>query len=296
MTTCDTRRTTRLRWLWAILVEECHIGSVLIHEIDWRSRTGTTSIVLGEQEVWGEGYAMEATGLRSAYAFEALGLETLTTEGFAPNAGSRRGTVRQGCCGGMCTWKGRSTTCGWVSCNARSGRLRRTFAEGRQQAGGPDRRASGWARTPCVEGKVKRTVEQGKDKDVMAMRGILLDVDGMLVLSNDAQARDWVKAFKAHGHDVPFETVRPLIGMGGDKVVPEHAPGLSSEDGEGKEIADTRKELTMDTFGPTLTPAPGARAFAESAQQEGLTIVVASSSTAVELEMLLAVAWIDDLL
>ncbi len=128
------------------------------------------------------------------------------------------------------------------------------------------------------------------------MRGILLDVDGTLVLSNDAQARAWVEAFKAHGHDVPFETVRPLIGMGGDKVVPELAPGLSGEEGEGKEIADTRKKLMMDTFGPTLTPAPGSRAFVERAQQEGLTIVVASSATAVELEMLLAVARVDDLL
>jgi len=130
----------------------------------------------------------------------------------------------------------------------------------------------------------------------MAIRGILLDVDGTLVLSNDAQAQAWVEAFKAHDRDVPFDKVRPLIGMGGDKVVPELAPGLSGEDGEGKKIADTRKELMMTQFGPTLRPAPGSRAFVERAQQEGLTLVVASSATTEELETLLTVARVDDLL
>ncbi len=130
----------------------------------------------------------------------------------------------------------------------------------------------------------------------MAIRGILLDVDGTLVLSNDAQARAWVEAFKAHGRDVPIETVRPLIGMGGDKVVPELAPGLSGKEGAGKEIADTRKDLMMETFGPTLTPAPGSRAFVEHARRAGLTLVVASSASAAELETLLKVARVDDLL
>ncbi len=130
----------------------------------------------------------------------------------------------------------------------------------------------------------------------MAIRGMLLDVDRTLVLSNDAQARAWVEAFTAHGRDVPLETVRPLIGMGGDKVVPELAPGLNAEDGEGKEIADTRKEVMLETFGPTLQPAPGSRALVQRAQQEGLTIVVASSASSEELETLLTVARVDDLL
>ncbi len=130
----------------------------------------------------------------------------------------------------------------------------------------------------------------------MAIRGMLLDVDGTLVLSNDAQAQAWVEAFTAHGRDVPLEKVRPLIGMGGGKVVPELARGLNDKDGDGKEIADARKKLMLEKFGPTLQPAPGARAFVQRARQEGLMIVVASSASAQELEMLLTVARVDDLL
>lgn len=52
------------------------------------------------------------------------------------------------------------------------------------------------------------------------IRGVILDVDGTLVDSNDAHARAWVASFRDVGEDVPFETVRPLIGMGGDQLVP----------------------------------------------------------------------------
>jgi len=49
----------------------------------------------------------------------------------------------------------------------------------------------------------------------MAFKAVILDIDGTLVLSNDAHAQAWVEAFSTYGYDVPFEKVRPLIGMGG---------------------------------------------------------------------------------
>ena len=49
---------------------------------------------------------------------------------------------------------------------------------------------------------------------------VLLDIDGTLVDSNDAHARAWVDAFAEAGFAVPFERVRPLIGMGSEKLIP----------------------------------------------------------------------------
>ncbi|WP_219904405.1 hypothetical protein [Stenomitos frigidus] len=57
----------------------------------------------------------------------------------------------------------------------------------------------------------------------MTLKGVLLDVDGT-VLSNDAHAHAWVEAFAAYDHTVPYETVRSLIGMGGDQVIPMLVP------------------------------------------------------------------------
>jgi beta-phosphoglucomutase-like phosphatase (HAD superfamily) len=51
----------------------------------------------------------------------------------------------------------------------------------------------------------------------MTFSGVMLDIDGTFVLSNDAQAQAWVEAFTAFGHELEFNQVRPLIGMGGDR-------------------------------------------------------------------------------
>lgn len=81
---------------WAILAGERHIGSIGIHGINWRNRSAHTGIVIGEQDCWGQGYATEAMRLRTGYAFNELGLETLTTEVYAPNEASRRALQRAG--------------------------------------------------------------------------------------------------------------------------------------------------------------------------------------------------------
>ncbi len=130
----------------------------------------------------------------------------------------------------------------------------------------------------------------------MALQGVILDVDGTLVLSNDAHAHAWVDAFAAGGYDVPFERVRPLIGMGGDQVIPKMVPGLSDEEGDGKAISQRRKKLIINQYGPKLAPAKGARQLVLRMQQAGLRLIIASSATSEELSVLLKAAEVEDLL
>ena len=130
----------------------------------------------------------------------------------------------------------------------------------------------------------------------MAFQGAILDVDGTLVLSNDAHAQGWVEAFAAFGYEVEFEQVRPLIGMGGDQIVPKFAPGLDSKEGKGKEIADRRKELIINKFGSNLAATNGARELLQKMQQQGLKLLIATSATSQELSVLLKAARVDDLL
>jgi HAD superfamily hydrolase (TIGR01509 family) len=130
----------------------------------------------------------------------------------------------------------------------------------------------------------------------MALKAVILDIDGTLVLSNDAHAQAWVEGFKAYGYDVPFEKVRPLIGMGGDQVLPKMVPGLNDEEGDGKAIAQKRKELIIERFGPTLAPTKGVRELLLRMQEAGLRLIIATSATSQELSVLLKAAQVDDLL
>ncbi|MES1024551.1 HAD family hydrolase [Gloeocapsa sp. BRSZ] len=128
------------------------------------------------------------------------------------------------------------------------------------------------------------------------VQAVILDVDGTLVLSNDAHAQSWVDAFAEYGYHISFEQVRPLIGMGGDQVIPRMVPGLNKEEGDGKKISERRKELIIEKYGPKLDAAPGARELVQRMKQQGLKLIIASSATSQELEILLKAAQVDDLL
>ena len=52
------------------------------------------------------------------------------------------------------------------------------------------------------------------------LRGVIFDIDGTLVDSNGAHAQSWVETLAEAGYDVPFEVIWPMIGMGGDKLLP----------------------------------------------------------------------------
>ncbi|MFB8790649.1 MAG: HAD family hydrolase [Potamolinea sp.] len=130
----------------------------------------------------------------------------------------------------------------------------------------------------------------------MALQAVILDVDGTLVLSNDAHAQAWVEAFATYGYEVPFEKVRPLIGMGGDQIIPKMVPGLNDEEGDGKAISEKRKELIIKKFAPKLQAAPGSRELILHMQQAGLKLIIATSATSEELSELLEAAQVDDLL
>ena len=111
-------------------------------------------------------------------------------------------------------------------------------------------------------------------------------MDGTLIDSNDAHARAWVEVSREFGYDVPFEKVRPLIGMGGDKVLPA-ITGVEEDTPEGERISERRGEIFRERYLPNLEPTPGARKLLERMRKEGLKLVVASSASEDDLQPLL---------
>jgi HAD superfamily hydrolase (TIGR01509 family) len=128
------------------------------------------------------------------------------------------------------------------------------------------------------------------------LKGVLLDIDGTLVLSNDAHAHAWVEAFSQFGYTVEFDEVRRLIGMGADKLIASVQPGLTDTEGTGKKIKEARSKIFLEKYAPHLQPAPGSRDLIEALQANGLKTIAASSSKSDELSALLKAARVDDLL
>lgn len=128
-----------------------------------------------------------------------------------------------------------------------------------------------------------------------SVRAALLDIDGTLVDSNEAHARAWVDALEEAGECVPIAAVRPLIGMGGDKLV-EALAGLSKDDARSKKIRERRQTIFAERYVARVRPFAGVRELLSRMGAAGLRRVVATSSARADLERLLEVARITDLI
>ena len=126
-------------------------------------------------------------------------------------------------------------------------------------------------------------------------RGVIFDVDGTLVDSNRAHAESWAETLTKFGHAVSADDVQPLIGMGGDKLLPK-LTGVDIESDRGKEYAEYRTQLFFREYLPHLRAFPGVRKLAERLRDDGVVLVTATSTSEEELEKMLSVAGIKDLL
>lgn len=122
-------------------------------------------------------------------------------------------------------------------------------------------------------------------KNNQSRKGVIFDMDGTLVNSNDAHTHAWIEAMHETGHDVSFDRVRPLIGMGGDKVLPEVLE-LSKDSEQGQQISQRRKEIFKQKYLPTLKAFPRAKELLEHIHGQGLKMIIATSAEPEELEAL----------
>jgi HAD superfamily hydrolase (TIGR01549 family) len=123
---------------------------------------------------------------------------------------------------------------------------------------------------------------------------VLLDIDGTLLLSNDAHARAFVDAGKSVGLAADFVSVRRLIGKGGDKLIPE-AFGIDADSELGKRLDEVKGQI-FRSYASSLEPAPGARELLSKLRTDGIQLVVATSAGKEDVTLLLKQARVLDLI
>src|SRR5919199_499699 len=122
------------------------------------------------------------------------------------------------------------------------------------------------------------------------LQAILLDIDGTLLLSNNAHAQSWIDAYAESGYTVPFEKVQPLIGMGSEQLIATVTPELSDEEEVSNQIKELRKQIFLQRYVGSLRPSPGARDLLLRLKEVGLRLVIATSASSEELEKLMKAA------
>ena len=114
---------------------------------------------------------------------------------------------------------------------------------------------------------------------------VLLDLDGTLVDSVRAHTESWRGTLEEYGFEVPKEKLERLIGMGGDKLI-ALTTGIENEELK-NQIADRRSQNFRAGFVDGVTSTPGSDQLVEELRGRGLTVFLATASSAEDRDALL---------
>jgi phosphoglycolate phosphatase-like HAD superfamily hydrolase len=120
-------------------------------------------------------------------------------------------------------------------------------------------------------------------------------IAGALLDSNLAHARSWVEAFEGVGISLRIDQVRRRLGIGGEELLWDLA-GLRPDSPAGQVIRAHRLEIFRARYAPELAPTPGARELVASLRARRLVLVVLSSASREEADLVLTEAGVGDLL
>jgi len=134
----------------------------------------------------------------------------------------------------------------------------------------------------------------GRMTETGTRRGVLFDVDGTLIDSSYLHTVAWWHAFNEKGYDVPMHRIHRLIGMGTEQLVDELLPAdrdRSEDDAIGKAHG-----TLFSVHWAGLKPTRGAAELLRRCADEGLVVVLASSSNATEVAAMREVLGSDEIL
>jgi HAD superfamily hydrolase (TIGR01509 family) len=112
---------------------------------------------------------------------------------------------------------------------------------------------------------------------VSARPGILFDLDGTLVDTNYLHTLAWSRALRDCGEWAPMNAIHRLVGMGGDQLVPR----LLERDVP--ELHEARSARYGELLGE-IAAFPGAAELLRRLHGGGVTVVLATSSPAAEVD------------
>lgn len=127
------------------------------------------------------------------------------------------------------------------------------------------------------------------------VEGLIFDIDGTLIDSNDIHATAWQEAFARFGKKIAFEDVRAQIGKGGDLLVPDLLNAREMQT-FGRKLMTYRKKLFKRDYIDRIEPFAGIRESFEVLHNRDIAIVLASSAEPDEIKHYVKLLDVEDLI
>ena len=128
---------------------------------------------------------------------------------------------------------------------------------------------------------------------IMALRGMIFDIDGTLIDSNPAHVEAWRRAFERFGYEVPTWRTELEIGKGGDKLVAA-VLGQEIEERHEDELRKAQKEEFLRIAGrERFRIFPGVVEIFHALRRRGIRTALATSSEEKHLQATMKSAGMD---
>lgn len=89
------------------------------------------------------------------------------------------------------------------------------------------------------------------------LKGILFDMDGVLVNNLEVHRQAFAEFFRRYGVDRTFEELNRVFGMGNDDIMGELMPRDIVERVGIRELGYEKEAIYREIYAPTITPQPG---------------------------------------
>lgn len=109
------------------------------------------------------------------------------------------------------------------------------------------------------------------------LKGLLFDMDGVLVNNLEIHRQAFAEFFRRYGVEREFENLNRLFGKGNDDIMGELMPADVVARVGIRELGNEKEAIYREIYAPIITPQPGLVDFLSAAEREGLRCAVGSS-------------------
>lgn len=109
------------------------------------------------------------------------------------------------------------------------------------------------------------------------LRGILFDMDGVLVNNLEVHRAAFAEFFRRYGVERSFDELSRVFGKGNDDIMGELMPADVVARVGIRELGYEKEAIYRELYAPIITPQPGLLEFLADCESEGLRCAVGSS-------------------
>ena len=102
------------------------------------------------------------------------------------------------------------------------------------------------------------------------MKGLLFDMDGVLVNNLEVHRAAFAEFFRRYGVERSFEELSRVFGKGNDDIMGELMPADVVARVGIRELGNEKEAIYREIYAPTIVPQPGLMEFLAESEREGL--------------------------